>query len=432
MDKTILTDFLGCKVNSYEVESVANIFVKQGYRFFDANLDDSPSVIIINTCAVTETSTQKDRKMIRHYRSLYPTSILVVMGCYTQYQGKFVLENLNADIVLGTSNRNKIFDLVKEFESNHYKVLLLENNNEIKNYESLFLDSYEKNTRAYVKIQDGCNNFCTYCLIPYVRGRSRSREPEDVVREIKELIKKGYKEIVLTGIDMSSYGLDLEKKVNFSDLIEKILVENPSLYRLRISSIEESLIDDKFIDLLSNYSNFANHLHIPLQSGSKRIVELMNRKYNLDGFKEKIKRIREVRPDISLTTDVIVGFPSETESEFMETYNFCKEIKFSKIHVFPYSMREGTLAAKMKEQVPGDVKKARVRKLSNLSDLLQDEYVLNFVNKDIEFLFESFNEKEGGYVGHSSNYLAILFKTEEVLTNKVKKVQFNNENKLPF
>jgi len=429
---TILIDFLGCKVNSYEVESLANIFNKRGYHFFDAKTEDSPEVIIINTCAVTETSVQKDRKMIRHYRSLYQDSILVVMGCYSQYQGKFILENLGANIVLGTSNRDKVYDLVQEFKEKHENVLLHDDHNSIKKYEEIELSSYEHNTRAYVKIQDGCNNFCTYCLIPYVRGRSRSRDPEDIVSEIKNLVKNGYKEVVLTGIDMSSYGLDLEKIVDFSGLIEKILVEIKDLYRLRISSIEESLLDEKFIHLLAEYPNFANHLHIPLQSGSRRIVELMNRKYDLDGFREKIKKIREVRPDISLTTDVIVGFPSETDAEFMETYDFCKEMRFSKIHVFPYSIREGTVAAKMKDQVSSETKKERVRKLSSLSNLLQEEYVTDFLDKDIEFLFESYNPKTDSYVGHSSNYLVVSFKSDEVLTNKIKKVKYNLKNKLNF
>ena len=423
--KTILIDFLGCKVNSYEVEAVAKSFLDKGYVYYEKSESD-PDVIIINTCAVTETSIVKDKKLIKRYRREYPTSILVVMGCFAQFKGNYILEELGANIVIGTSHRDEIYDLVEEFKTNFRPICLHDEHNDIKKYERLFLNEYKRNTRAYVKIQDGCNNFCSYCLIPYVRGRSRSRIASDIIEEIKTFVSNGYKEVVLTGIDMSSYGLDLIEKTTLSDLIEKILIEVPSLYRLRISSIEESLIDDKFIYLLSKYENFANHLHMPLQSGSKRIVELMNRKYNLEAFEEKINKIRNVRPDISITTDVIVGFPSETEEEFMETYNFCKHIKFSKIHVFPFSPREGTVAFKMKNQVPQDIKKRRTHELLDLSSKLEKEYANLFDGKEIEFLLESLDEKTGAYLGHSSNYLVFGTKSDKSLTNEVVKLRYDS------
>ena len=283
-------------------------------------------------------------------------------------------------------------------------------------------------TRAYVKIQDGCNNFCSYCLIPYVRGRSRSRDKDDILLEIKNLINNGIKEVVLTGIDMSSYGLDRNDDVNFSDLIELILINFPSLYRLRISSLEESQIDDKFMMLLSKYKNLANHLHIPLQSGSEKVVKRMNRKYNLLSFEEKINRIRSIRPDISITTDVIVGFPGENEEDFMDTYNFCKKVNFSKIHVFPYSEREGTVATKLDNKVSPTTKKERVQRLLDLSKNLEENYISKFWNKDIEFLFEDFIAQRQSYRGHSSNYLECEFASQEDLTNKVKTIRFTKDN----
>ena len=340
---TFLLDFLGCKVNDYEVNAVGELLLKEGYEAFDSKKDLAPSVIIINTCAVTETSVAKDRKMIRQYRREYPEAILVVMGCYSQYGGKFILDELNADIVLGTSNRHLIPKYIEEFKKINEKIFIHDENNDIKIYENLKLSSHFSKTRAYLKIQDGCNNFCSYCLIPYVRGRSRSRKKEDVLEEISILIENGFKEIVLTGIDMCSYGEDIYSNYRFSDLLEDILVNFPNLYRLRISSIEESQIDEKFLHLLKTYENFASHLHIPLQSGSKKVLQRMNRKYDLENYKKLIKTIREIRSDISITTDLIVGFPEESDEEFEETYNFCKEIEFSKIHCFPYSLRKGTI-----------------------------------------------------------------------------------------
>lgn len=422
---TILTQFLGCKVNSYEVECVAKDFINHGYDFFNSDVDSYPTVIVINTCAVTETSVTKDKKAIRRAKREYPSSILVVMGCYSQYRADFIANELDADIVIGTSNRSKIYDLVEEFKKNREKIVLKVENNSLTKYETISLEQYQTNTRAYVKIQDGCDNFCSYCLIPYVRGRSRSRPISSILEEIGILVNNGYKEIVLTGIDMSSYGKDLENKETFSDLIEQILTNFPTLYRLRISSLETSQIDDKFLTLLKEHENLANHLHMPLQSGSRRIIHLMNRKYNLEEFLEKVDKIRQIRPDISITTDVIVGFPDESEDEFNETYEFCKKINFSKIHVFPFSARQGTVANKMKNQIDPNTKKARVNRLLELSTKLENEYGSKFDKQEIEFLFESYDSKLDAYIGHSSNYLEYFAKSDYSLTNKTRKVIYN-------
>ena len=414
-----LIESLGCKVNYYEGESIANTLESRGYKFFDKNQDSSPDIVIINTCAVTKTSVSKDRKYISSARRKYPNAVIAVMGCYANFGYEEISSKLGADIVIGTQHRDKLVDLIEEYLSKH-KTIVLKDEEKERKYENLSLKYFHEHTRAYVKIQDGCNNFCSYCLIPFVRGRSRSRAKEDIIKEINDLVKNGYKEVVLTGIDMSSYGLDNYQNYTFSSLIEDICINCKHLYRLRISSIEESRIDEKFIELLQKYDVIANHLHIPLQSGSKKIEELMRRKYNPEAFISKIKKIREVRPDIALSTDIIVGFPQEDENDFLDTFNFAKEIKFSKIHVFPYSPREGTIAARLSGQISLSIKKERVNKLIGLSNELAQEYDSLFKGKELDFLFET---KENDYfVGHSSNFLEVKVTSNEDLRGQIRKV----------
>ncbi|MGP1414015.1 MAG: tRNA (N(6)-L-threonylcarbamoyladenosine(37)-C(2))-methylthiotransferase MtaB [Bacillales bacterium] len=418
--KTFLIDFLGCKVNSYEVETIANKLETNGFKLFKN--EDYPDVIILNTCSVTEMSSKKSLKILRKYKREFPKSILVVMGCDVQNNYMNYIEYAN--IIVGTTSRDKLTFYIDEYYKNKQQIIDI---NDVKYkipYEELSLTHYMKNTRAYVKIQDGCNNFCTYCLIPYIRGRSRSRDKKNIIKEIDELLKNGYKEIILTGIDMCSYGQDFKVKTTFSDLLEEILITFPNLYRLRISSIEESQIDDKFIDLLSKYNNIANHLHLPLQSGSSSVLKNMNRKYNLDNFVKKVELIRKIRPDISITTDVIVGFPNESSDDFKETYQFCKKINFSKIHVFPYSDRTGTIASKMENKVSSLEKKSRVFALNNLSLILSYEYSKKFNDKEIEFLFENYDKTKKAYHGHSSNYLDVYYKSESNITGQVIKLKY--------
>ena len=414
-----LIESLGCKVNYYEGESIANTLESRGYKFFDKNQDSSPDIVIINTCAVTKTSVSKDRKYISSARRKYPNAVIAVMGCYANFGYEEISSKLGADIVIGTQHRDKLVDLIEEYLSKH-KTIVLKDEEKERKYENLSLKYFHEHTRAYVKIQDGCNNFCSYCLIPFVRGRSRSRAKEDIIKEINDLVKNGYKEVVLTGIDMSSYGLDNYQNYTFSSLIEDICINCKHLYRLRISSIEESRIDEKFIELLQKYDVIANHLHIPLQSGSKKIEELMRRKYNPEVFISKIKKIREVRPDIALSTDIIVGFPQEDENDFLDTFNFAKEIKFSKIHVFPYSPREGTIAARLSGQISLSIKKERVNKLIGLSNELAQEYDSLFKGKELDFLFET--EEDGYFVGHSSNFLEVKVTSSEDLRGQIRKV----------
>jgi len=413
---TYLTIFLGCKVNAYEMHSIANILEDNGYSFFNNSKNSLyPTVVIINTCAVTETSVKKDRKIISSIRKKFPNSILIVMGCYSHYGYNDISNKLGADIVIGTQNRNIIINLINDYKITNNK-LIIQDSKEWK-YEKLSIKNFGEQTRAYVKIQDGCDNFCSYCLIPFVRGKSRSREKDEILSEINTLIENDYKEVVLTGIDMSSYGEDIYNNYFLSDLIEEILVKFPNLYRLRISSIEESKIDEKFISLFSKFNNFAHHLHIPLQSGSEKILSLMRRKYDLNNYFNKVNKIKNIVQDISITTDVIVGFPNENDDDFNDTYNFCKKIKFSKIHVFPYSNRSGTLSSKMENQVDVSIKKDRVSKLLSLSKCLEEEFENSFLGKKLEFLME--DEKNGYFIGHSSNFLKIKVKSKNSLKGKI-------------
>ncbi|MCD8204605.1 MAG: MiaB/RimO family radical SAM methylthiotransferase, partial [Coprobacillus sp.] len=299
--KTISYYYLGCKVNHYECSAVIQPFLNNGYELSD---EDNPDVVIVNTCSVTSVADQKSRQLIRRVRKNNPHSILVVMGCFLQGHAELI-KDFDIDIALGTSHRNEIFELACKFEKDHEKITLIDSDVRQFTYEELGSNTLSENVRAYIKIQDGCNNFCSYCLIPYVRGRSRSRDAEDVLMEARYLVSKGYKEIVVSGIDIGSYGLD-SGDVSFNQLIEKLL-NIKGLERLTISSLEASQIDDEFISLFGKYSNLAKHLHIPLQSGSNKILHDMHRKYETDSFLSKINHIRALVPDIAITTDVIVG-----------------------------------------------------------------------------------------------------------------------------
>lgn len=398
---TLDTISLGCKVNSYEVGALKEVFLRNGYSLSK----DNPDVLIINTCSVTSVADQKSRQIIRRYRKKFPNAIIVVMGCFSQNASEYVASNCGADIIIGTSYRNQVLDLVKEFQKSHTQIVKIDKDTRHFKYESFGVPVMLEHTRAYIKIEDGCNNFCTYCTIPITRGVARSRDKDEIISEINYLILEGYKEFVLTGIHTAHYGVDI-KGVSFSDLVEEI-VKLPGLYRLRISSIEESEIDDKLISLLEKYPNIANHLHMPLQSGSSSVLKRMGRKYNVDDFIKKVERIRKVRPDISITTDVIVGFPSESEEEFLETYNFIKKVNFAELHVFPFSAREGTKAYSMDNQISPEVKASRVAKLLELSKILEKDYREKFVGKELEVILEERNRHDHKLYGFTSNYLKL-------------------------
>lgn len=412
---------LGCKVNTYEMEYIASLFKERGYEIGDFN--DFCDVYVVNTCTVTNNSDVKSRKMINHPKKINKNCCLVVCGCFIESAKDY--KNDDIDIVLGNYNKSKVVDLVEEFFRNKEKINQKFNLNEVE-FEDMNIKHFENRTRAFVKIQDGCENFCTYCIIPYVRGKCRSKKEDNVLSEITTLVNNGYNEIVLTGIHTGNYGVDIN--TNFSSILEKIL-NIKGLKRLRISSIEITELDDKFLELLKN-PILCNHLHIPLQSGGEKTLKRMNRKYDKKYFKEEIEKIRKVRPDISITTDVIVGFPGETEDDFNECVDFIKEINFSKLHVFPYSKRDGTVAAKMKDQIDGKVKKERVKTLLDLSKTLEENYNNSFIGKKESCLIEKVDCKYS--YGHCSNYVYLkipkIYKENEIVDIIIEKNMLVSKN----
>ena len=386
---------LGCKVNTYEMEFVLSQFKDKGYEI----TDDVADIYIINTCSVTNTSDAKSRKVINRVVRENREAIIVVMGCKIEANKDYF--NDGVSIIIGNKDKKKVVELVEEYIKNKKSIKRLypDFDNE---FEDMFITNMEGRTRAFVKIQDGCENFCSYCIIPYTRGKCRSKKKEIVLEEINTLVNNGYKEIVLTGIHTGHYGEDGE--TSFPELLREI-VKISGLKRLRISSIEITELNDDFLDVLRNFTVIVDHLHIPLQAGSDKVLHEMNRKYDTKYFLDKINVIRSIRPDISITTDVIVGFPGETKEEFNETCEFSKKIGFSKIHVFPYSRRSGTKADTMPNQIDEQVKKERVQKLMQISDELEIKYLEKFINKKVEVLVEKSIDNKS--IGHTGNYLQV-------------------------
>ncbi len=407
---------LGCKVNSYESSALKELFLKNGFKE-----NEGPDIIVINTCSVTAIADQKSRQIIRREKRNNPNAIVCVMGCYSQKNAEYVKKECGADIIVGTSNRRKLVDFINLFIRDKKQIIAIDPEPRKFDYESFGTIAIPDSTRAYVKIEDGCNNFCSYCTIPYTRGVARSRDKNEVLEEISSLVKQGFKEVVLTGIHTAHYGLD-NKECSFSDLVEQIC-NIPGLYRLRISSIEESEIDDKFLELLKKCSCIANHLHMPLQSGSKTVLKRMCRKYNVDDFINKVNRIREIRPDIAITTDVIVGFPGETEEEFKETFDFIKKVNFAELHVFPFSAREGTKAYSMPDQVKPEIKAQRVDTLINLSNELNKAYIEKFKGQEFEVILEERNKKSGLLSGYTSNYIKLEADLPDEYIGKIHKIK---------
>ena len=387
---------LGCKVNSYESNFMKEALVKNGFSF--CNLNEKCDILILNTCTVTDTSDKKSLKEVRRLKRENPNAILVVCGCSVQ-NDKTKYDDLGINILMGNINKSNILSIIEKYLDDKTPVEYVAKTRDLP-FENMEVDISD-HTRAYIKIEDGCDNFCSYCIIPFVRGKKRSKDFSLVLREVEHLANNGYKEIVLTGIDTGGYesnGKDL------TDLIHEMSKIN-GIERIRQSSIEITQINEKFIDELKNNKKICDHIHIPLQSGSDSILKLMNRKYDLKYFFDKIDMIRSVRPDISITTDVIVGFPGETEEMFLETIQTCKKVNFSKIHAFPYSERKGTKASMMDGKVPESVKHERVKKLLELSDSLEKSYYDKFKGKKLDVLIEEVNEF--GSKGHTSNYLMV-------------------------
>ena len=402
---------LGCKVNAYESEYILSSFKDRGYEI----TNDIADIYIVNTCSVTNTSDAKSRKVINRLIRENPNSIIVVMGCMIEANKDIKIPGVS--LIIGNKDKNKVVDLVENYlKDKQVRKILYDNFDDT--FEDMFITNMTSHTRAFVKIQDGCENFCSYCIIPYTRGKQRSKDPDLVIKEIETLVSNGYKEIVLTGIHTGHYGSDLQ--TTFPDLLKRIVKIN-GLERLRISSIEITELNDEFFEVLKDNPIIVSHLHIPLQAGSDTVLQAMNRKYLTNYFEAKVKKIREIRPDISLTTDVIVGFPGETEEEFQETLDFVSKIKFTKVHVFPYSRRKGTKADTMPNQIPENIKKERVKRLIYLSNKLEKEYLDLFLNQEVEVLIEE--EYPDYSLGHTGNYLKVKvlrpFKSNELIKVKL-------------
>ena len=397
----------GCKVNIYESEYVINLMQAHGYRKVD--FEDDADIYIINTCSVTNEADKKDRKLIHTTRNNHKDKILIVMGCFSQLNPGVI----DADIILGNKHKSKIVELIKEYQNKKEKITKVEDISDT-SFEDMYINRFIEHTRAFVKIQDGCNAFCAYCTIPYARGNLRSKKFSKVIEEVSELVNNGYKEIVLTGIHTGRYGK--EQNTNLETLLRE-LVKIEGIFRIRLSSIEINEITDGIIDLIKNNSIMAKHLHIPLQSGSNEILSLMNRKYKKEYFIDRIDYIRKEIPDISITTDLIVGFPNETEEYFEETIDTLKKIKFSKIHTFPYSKRNGTVAATMPNQVDGNVKKCRVKEVLMLSNSFEEEYYKSKIGNNYDGIVE--DRKDGKKVVVTSNYIPVVIDDKEVLANTI-------------
>lgn len=406
---------LGCKVNTYESEFMLENLLHSGYIYNE----EKPDIIIINTCSVTNMADKKSRKMVRRARRENKNAILVVAGCSAQNDSD-EYENMGIDILIGNREKSKIVELINNYKKTHKPYSFFTKNRDL-DFENMEVEKFTTHTRAFIKVQDGCNNFCSYCIIPYVRGNIRSKKFADVIKEAEVLVANGHKEIVLTGIHTGSYS---DENKDLSDVISSI-AKIPGLERIRISSIEITELNDKFLDLLKVEPKIANHLHIPLQSGSDTILKRMNRKYDTAYFKNKIEQIRNIRPDISITTDCIVGHPYETEECFQEYVNFCKETAFSKLHVFPYSKRKGTASAVM-PQIDEEEKRKRVHVLLELSEVLEHDYEEKFIGKELEVITEEYTDNYT--TGFTSNYLKVYLKGELKLNQVYKCVIDKLEN----
>lgn len=395
--KKFMIKTLGCKVNSYESEFIRTLFLNKGYT----EVQDGADVIVVNTCTVTNTADNKSKKVINNVKEHNgKDAIVVACGCFCENNKEKIEDLINADIILGNKDKSHIVDYVEDFAKNKKRIIKMYDMSNVL-FEDMEIKKYEHNHRAFVKIEDGCNNFCSYCIIPYVRGRVRSKDFNTCLIEFNDIALNGHKEIVLSGIHTGQYNSNGKR---LSDLINEIS-RIEQIKRIRLSSVEITELDDGMMKIIKINPKFVSHLHIPLQSGCNKILKLMNRKYDLNYFTNKVNEIRKYRKNISLTTDVIVGFPGETEEDFLETYNYCKNIGFAKIHVFPYSDRNGTVASRMGNKVPGNIKKDRARRLISLSQELENAYIEKFISKKISVLIE--RENDGYFYGVSEEYIPI-------------------------
>ncbi len=423
---------LGCKVNQYETNAMTQKFKEAGYEIVDMNKDIS-DICVVNTCTVTNMSDRKSRHSLRKVKEKNPNAIIVAVGCYAQV-AKNDLENMSEiDIVLGNEEKSNIVQYVEEFIKDKSKLIEIQDIATKKEFEDMGQITYTEKTRAFIKVQDGCNQFCSYCIIPYARGRVRSRNLESIIKEITQIAKNGIKEVVITGIHVASYGKDFGNENGLIELLEKIN-EIDGIKRIRLGSLEPKIITEDFMKRLIKLEKICHHFHLSLQSGCDETLKRMNRKYTTEEVREIINRLRKYYNDVILTTDIIVGFPGETEKEFETTYQFLKEIKLYKMHVFPYSPRKGTRASVMKEQIDGNIKELRSKKLIELSNENQKMYNQQLIGQEVEVLFEDKENKNGitYYKGHTQNYILVKYKTDENLENTIKVVKISDISELPI
>lgn len=421
---TVAFHTLGCKVNHYETEAIWQLFKDANYERveFETNAD----VFVINTCTVTNTGDKKSRQIIRRAIRQNPDAVVCVTGCYAQTSSAEIMEIPGVDIVVGTQDRHKLLDYIQQFQEERQPINGVGNIMKNRTYEELEVPYFTDRTRASLKIQEGCNNFCTFCIIPWARGLMRSRDPEKVVEQATQLVNSGYKEIVLTGIHTGGYGQDL-KNYNLAQLLRDLdTIEG--LERIRISSIEASQLTDEVIDVIGNSNKVVRHLHIPLQSGSDDVLKRMRRKYTMAHFSERLTKLHQALPDLAVTSDVIVGFPGESEDEFQETYDFIVNHHFSELHVFPYSPRIGTPAARMDNQIDEETKNVRVHKLISLSNQLAKEYASKFEDEVLEVIPEEMGEEPQTLVGYADNYMKVRFEGDDSLIGQIVKVKIVKAN----
>ena len=411
---------LGCKVNQYETNAMTQKFIEEGYKVIEENNEEIiPDICIINTCTVTNMSDRKSRHMLRKMKEKNTDTIVVAVGCYAQVAKQELSKIEEIDLVLGNNEKVEIVKYVEEFLEQRQKKVETEDVMQSRKFSEFGDITFSEKTRAVIKVQDGCDRFCSYCIIPYARGRVRSRKPESIISEITKIAKSGIKEIVITGIHIASYGKDFKEDYQLIDLLEGIN-KIEGIQRIRLGSIEPLLITDEFVTRLKKLEKICHHFHLSLQSGCDETLKRMNRRYTTEQFEKIVKILRNAYEDVNLTTDIIVGFPGETEEEFSKTFEFLKRVKFYKMHVFKYSPRKGTKAAVMENQVSGNIKEERSKRLIELSNKNEIEYNNKYIGKEVEVLFEE--KKDGIYKGHTQNYIMIYCETNENLENKIEKV----------
>ena len=399
--KTVAFTTLGCRVNQYDTDAMRGLFIQSGYTPVD--FDEKADIYVINTCSVTNMGERKSRQLIRKAKRTNEDAYIIVTGCYAQLAPEAIATIDGVNLVIGTNNRHRVVELVEQLESTEKQISIVRNIMEQATFEEMPLYGNEiDKARAFMKIQEGCNNYCTFCIIPYTRGKLKSRRVEDIVKEAKRLVEHGYHEIVLTGIHLGNYGIELLEKPNLAHVV-KALLEIPGLERIRLGSIESVEVSEELVDLMAKDPRFCTHLHLPLQAGSDHILKLMNRHYNLQEFKDLIARLRSRIPGLAITTDIIAGFPGETDEDFEETMRTVEEIGFTHIHAFPYSKREGTPAATMEDQVPEAVKKTRVALLKSLGQKGLQKFAEQMIGKPAETLIE--REEDGYYLGFTNEYI---------------------------